>query len=118
MNHTHRHTHTILGAVVSGLFALPGAALAAEPAPGEGLLRLAPIPLFILIFYFLLIRPQQKRLKAHQALVSALKKGDKVVTGGGIYGTVRDVSEETVNIEVADNVRIKVKRSTITSLAE
>jgi len=80
-----------------------------------------PIPMMVIMvvmFYFLLIRPQQKRLKAHQAMIGELKKGDKVLTSGGIIGTVQDVSEDTLRIEIADKVRVTVKRDTITSLAD
>jgi len=65
------------------------------------------------IFYFLLIRPQQKKLKEHKAMVEATKKGDKVITGGGILGKVTDVKDDIVTVEIADGVRIKVKRDTI-----
>jgi len=95
----------------------PSAQAAAEPS-GSGIASLIPLVLIIVIFYFLLIRPQQKRLKAHQAMIGELKKGDKVVTSGGILGTVQDVSEDTVRVEIADKVRVTVKRDTITSLAD
>ncbi|PIS20023.1 MAG: preprotein translocase subunit YajC [Zetaproteobacteria bacterium CG12_big_fil_rev_8_21_14_0_65_55_1124] len=85
---------------------------------GGGIAQLVPLVLIIVIFYFLLIRPQQKRLKAHQAMIGELKKGDKVLTSGGIIGTVQDVSEDTLRIEIADKVRVTVKRDTITSLAD
>ncbi|HKJ83215.1 MAG TPA: preprotein translocase subunit YajC [Mariprofundaceae bacterium] len=117
MNHTHRLTQTIGSAIALSLFTAPGAALAAGETPGGGIASLVPLLLIMVIFYFLLIRPQQKRLKAHRALVSELKKGDKVVTSGGIYGTIHDVSEETVRIEIADGVRVRVKRDTISGLA-
>jgi len=95
----------------------PSAQAAAEPS-GSGIASLIPLVLIIVIFYFLLIRPQQKRLKAHQAMIGELKKGDKVVTSGGILGTVQDVSEDTVRVEIAEKVRVTVKRDTITSLAD
>lgn len=95
----------------------PSAQAAAEPS-GSGIASLIPLVLIIVIFYFLLIRPQQKRLKAHQAMIGELKKGDKVVTSGGILGTVHDVSEDTVRVEIAEKVRVTVKRDTITSLAD
>jgi len=99
------------------LLALSPDALAADDG-GSGIASLIPLVLIIVIFYFLLIRPQQKRLKAHQAMIGELKKGDKVVTSGGILGTVHDVSEDTVRVEIADKVRVTVKRDTITSLAD
>ena len=70
----------------------------------------------IAIFYFMIIRPQQKREKERQGMLSALKKGDKVVTGGGIHGTVMGLEEKTVLVQVADNVKIKVERGSITSV--
>lgn len=68
---------------------------------------------FFAIFYFLLLRPQQQRTKEHQKLVSELKVGDKVVTIGGIYGTVKALTEETVSLEIANNIRITVSREAI-----
>jgi preprotein translocase subunit YajC len=67
------------------------------------------------IFYFLLIRPQQKRAKQHKALIDALKAGDQVVTAGGIHGKVVAVQETVVTIEISAGVRIKVSRSSIAS---
>ncbi len=99
--------------------AVPGQALAESSAlPISGLASLAPLLLIIVIFYFLLIRPQQKRVKAHRGMIDELKKGDKIITGGGIIGTVRDVSEDIVKLDIADKVRITIKRDTITGLAD
>ena len=72
--------------------------------------------LFIGVFYFLLIRPQQKKAREHQALVSKLAAGDEVVTNGGLLGKVTDVGETFVTLEVADGVRIKVQRFQIAQL--
>ena len=71
---------------------------------------------FVVVFYFLLIRPQQKRAKEHQAMLSKLATGDEVVTAGGILGRVTDVGDSFVTIEIADGVRIKVQKCQITSL--
>jgi len=98
---------------------VPGQALAESAGlPISGLASLAPLLLIIVIFYFLLIRPQQKRMKAHRGMIDELKKGDKIITGGGIIGTVRDVSEDIVKLDIADKVRITIKRDTITGLAD
>jgi len=98
---------------------VPELALAANaPLPASGLVSLAPLVLIIVIFYFLLIRPQQKRLKAHRGMIDELKKGDKVITAGGIIGTIRDVNEDTVKLDIADKVRVTIKRDTITSLED
>jgi preprotein translocase subunit YajC len=77
------------------------------------------VPLFLIfgVFYFLIIRPQQKRIDAQNALLKTLKKGDKVVTGGGIIGTIFKVEDDDyVIVEIAENVRVKVQRSTISGL--
>jgi preprotein translocase subunit YajC len=68
------------------------------------------------IMYFLMIRPQQKQLKAHNALIANLKKGDVVVTQGGIIGRIFQVSEKEVQIEVANNVKLRVRKSSVTEV--
>jgi preprotein translocase subunit YajC len=77
---------------------------------------LIPTMLIIGIMYFLMIRPQQKRLKEHQAMVATLRRGDTVVTSGGIIGKVARVDEQEVQIEIAEGVKIKVVRSTISEV--
>ncbi|MDQ6958499.1 MAG: preprotein translocase subunit YajC [Mariprofundaceae bacterium] len=101
------------------LLATPGIALAANIIPtGSGLVSLAPLLLIIVIFYFLLIRPQQKRMKTHRGMIDELKKGDKIITAGGIIGTIHDVTEDVVKLNIADKVRITIKRDTITGPAD
>ena len=79
-----------------------------------GLIQLLPLVLIFVVFYFLLIRPQQKKMKAHRALVEALRRGDRVVTAGGMIGTVTKVlGDNELQVEIADGVRVKVVRSTI-----
>jgi preprotein translocase subunit YajC len=75
------------------------------------------LPLILLfgIFYFLLIRPQQKRQKEHKALLANLKKGDQVITGGGIYGKITGLTDTTVTVEIAEKVRVKVTRGQISA---
>ncbi|MDQ6992555.1 MAG: preprotein translocase subunit YajC [Mariprofundus sp.] len=92
----------------------------AEPAAGAngGFASLIPLVLIMVIFYFLLIRPQQKKAKEHRNIIEALKKGDKVITGGGFYGTVVDVKDDFMKVEIADNVRVKVKRDTVLGLSD
>jgi preprotein translocase subunit YajC len=82
------------------------------PAGGgqSALLNIVPLVLMFGIFYFLLIRPQQKRAKEHRALLDALKKGDQVVTAGGIHGKVSAIDEAVVTLEVATGVNIKVDK--------
>ncbi len=114
-------THFLTLAAMAFLASLttPGMALAANASPvGSGLASLAPLVLIIVIFYFLLIRPQQKRMKAHRGMIDELKKGDKIITAGGIIGTIHEVTEDVVKLNIADKVRITVKRDTITSLAD
>ena len=69
--------------------------------------------LLLVIFYFLLIRPQQKAMKDHQQLVSGLKKGDKVITRGGIYGAIQAVGDDTITLLISENVSIKVAKNAI-----
>ena len=85
-------------------------------APGQFAPPLLMVVVFVVIFYFLLIRPQQKRCKEHQNLVSKLASGDEVVTTGGMLGTVTEVGDTFVTLEIADGVRIKVQKSQITQL--
>jgi preprotein translocase subunit YajC len=91
-------------------------AQSAPAAPG-GQLQFALLMVgFIVLFYFMLIRPQQKRAKEHQALLSKLAAGDEVVTSGGLLGRVTDVGDTFVTIEVADGVRLKVQKAQVTQL--
>ena len=91
------------------------AAGAAAPSGGTTafLVQFAPLILIFVIFYFLLIRPQQKRAQEHRSLVDAVKKGDTVVTGGGIVGKVTRVEDGEVEIEIAANVRVRVVKGTL-----
>jgi preprotein translocase subunit YajC len=92
-------------------------AQAASGAPaGGGISQILILVVFVVVFYFLLIRPQQKRAKEHQQLLAKLATGDEVVTAGGIVGRVTEVGDNFVTVEIADNVRIKVQRSQISSL--
>ena len=84
----------------------------AAPAPG-GIMSFLPLILIFVVFYFLLIRPQQKKAKEHQAFLSALKKGDTVVTGGGIHGKITGLTDSVVTLEIAENTRVKVSRTHI-----
>ena len=84
-------------------------------SPGGQFAPLLMMVVFIGIFYFLLIRPQQKKAKDHQAMVSRLGVGDEVVTGGGILGKIVEVGDTFVTLEIAENVRIKVQKFQVTS---
>ena len=87
-----------------------------QAAEGGGFAAFVPIILMFVIFYFLLIRPQQKKAKAHQEMINDLKKGDAVITSGGIFGVISNLNDNTATIEIADKVRIKVTRSSIAGL--
>ena len=80
---------------------------------GSGIGQFIPLILIFVIFYFFLIRPQQKKVKEHKAMVESLKKGDKVVTSGGITGVItRVVDNDKVEVEIADNVKVEIVKST------
>jgi preprotein translocase subunit YajC len=83
-------------------------------APGAGgIASFIPLILIFVIFYFLLIRPQQKKAKDHQAYLKNLKKGDNVVTSGGLHGEITGLTDTVVTLEIADNLRVKVSRQHI-----
>jgi preprotein translocase subunit YajC len=82
----------------------------------SGLLQYVPILVFFAIFYFVLIAPMRKRQKALAALVDALKKGDRVLTNGGLYGEVTAIDGSVVQLKIADNVRVRVAKSAISGL--
>ena len=83
----------------------------------NAMIQFLPLVLIFVVFYFLLIRPQQKKQKDHRTMLDALRRGDRVVTGGGIIGTVNRVtSPEEVEVDIAQGVRVRVLRSTITSV--
>ena len=80
---------------------------------GSGIGQFIPLILIFVIFYFFLIRPQQKKVKEHKAMVENLKRGDKVITSGGITGTVeRLIDNDKVEVEIADNVKVEIVKAT------
>ena len=84
---------------------------------GQGFAQFIPLILIFVIFYFFLIRPQQKRVKDHKLMVESLKRGDEVITSGGIIGTVdRVMEDDRIEVIIGDNVKVQIIRSTITSL--
>ena len=97
------------------MFVTPAFAQAAAPAAGGGaaFAQFIPLILVFLIMYFLIMRPQQKKMKQHRAMIEALKKGDSVITQGGILGKVMAVRDDEVEVEIAQGVRIRVVRATI-----
>jgi len=92
---------------------------AAAPSGGASFfVQTIPLVLVFVIFWFLLIRPQQKRMKEHQAQVAAVKKGDRVVTGGGLIGKVTKVGDTEVEVELAQGVRVQVVKSTLSQVVD
>jgi preprotein translocase subunit YajC len=100
------------------MFVTPAYAQAAGDAAGPGALQaFLPIILIFVVFYFLLIRPQQKKMKQHKEMLGAVRRGDKIVTGGGIVGTVTKVIDDAeVMVEIAEGVKVRVHRSLISSV--
>ena len=92
----------------------------AQSVPGVGspsqLISFLPLVLVFIIFYFLLIRPQQKKAKEHQQMLAKIKKNDEVMTSGGIYGKVTALTDTIVTLEIAPNVRIRVNRPQISAV--
>ncbi len=96
-------------------------ALGAGGGGGEGasgFTGFIPLILMFVIFYFLLIRPQQKKTKEHRQMISNLKKGDRIVTSGGIHGRITGMDESTITVEIADKVRVKVVRGNVSNLSQ
>lgn len=100
---------------MNGIFHVPqllfGAAGQGDAA--QGLVSFMPLIIIFVIFYFLLIRPQQKKQQQHQSMLGALKRGDKVITTGGIYGTIDGLDEKTLQLKISNQVKITVSRSAI-----
>ena len=92
------------------------------PPPGQGqpslLVQIAPLIFFVVIVYFLLIRPARRRQKAVQQMLDALKTGDKVITSGGILGTVVGIDRNVVQLRIADKIKVDVTRSSIVGLQD
>jgi len=100
------------------MFISPAYAQTADGGTGAVIMQLLPLILIFAVFYFLLIRPQQKKMKEHKAMLGTLKRNDRIITSGGILATVtkvRDDSDE-VEVEIAPNVRVTVLRATIGSV--
>lgn len=90
---------------------------AAQPGGAAAIImQMAPLLLIFVGFYFLILRPQQQRAKTHRAAILAVKKGDQVITGGGLLGKVTRVEEDAVEVELAPNVRVRALKSTLTDV--
>lgn len=101
------------------MFSSPAHAQAATGVPGGTeafLIQIVPLILLFVIFWFLIIRPQQQKLKSHRAMVDAVKKGDEVITGGGLIGKVFKVTDQEVEIDLSPTVRVKALKSTLSAV--
>jgi preprotein translocase subunit YajC len=92
--------------------------LAPSSADSGGIVSLLPIIAMVAIIYFLLIRPQQKEHKRHQEMISSLKKGDEVVTTGGLYGRIAALNNEKITLKVSDNTKVVVEREKVARVRE
>lgn len=94
-------------------FTAPAMQLAQEGGGGGGLATFLPLLILVGVFWFLIMRPQQRRMREHRELTSNLEQGDRVVAAGGIVGTIRRVDDDTLSLQVADNVVIKVDKGSV-----
>ena len=95
-------------------FLIPSAHAQAAGAPQGGGMGMLLFPIILIgVMYFLMIRPQMKRAKEHKSMLDKLAKGDEVITSGGIAGTVTDIGENFITVEVADNVRLRVQKAAV-----
>ena len=92
-------------------------AMAGQPASGQGqgniFTSFLPLIIIFVIFYFLLIRPQQKQQKKTRAMISSVKRGDKIVTRGGLHGTITGITDKVLQVEIAENVKVKMNREAV-----
>ncbi len=91
---------------------------AAGQGGAGGFASFIPLILMFVIFYFLLIRPQQKKSKEHRQMIESLKTGDRIVTSGGLHGRITGVSDATLTVEIAEKVRVKVNRASVSALMQ
>ena len=96
----------------------PAWAQAAHPGAPPALVSFAPLVLIFVVFYFLLIRPQQQKAKEQRTMLANLKRNDEVITAGGLYGKIVALNDRVVTLEIAPNVRVRVDRPQIASLAK
>lgn len=97
-------------------------AMGSQPAAGQGgasqWMSFLPLILLFAVFYFLLIRPQQKRAKQQKTFIDNLKKGDKIITSSGLYGTITGITDDAITIEIAEKVRVKVAKNAVAALQQ
>src|SRR5262245_37887162 len=99
--------------LITDAFAQPAGGAGAPDPTMAAIVQIVPFALVFVVIYFLMIRPQQKLRKQHQDMIAALKKGDMIVTSGGMIGKVRSVADDEVRVELAPNVEVRVVRSAI-----
>ena len=104
--------------ILSLQLTLAAAAGGAPDGATSFFVQMFPLVLIFVIFYFLMIRPQSKRMKAHQAEIMAVKKGDDIITGGGIRGRVTKVTDDEAEVEIAQGVKVRVMKSTISTVVQ
>ena len=100
------------------LFATEAWAQGTDGIASSSIIQFVPFILIFVVFYFLIIRPQQKKQKSHQKMLSNLNKGDQIVTAAGIHGTVTKLGEDIITVEIADKVRIQIDRSQVARLVK
>jgi preprotein translocase subunit YajC len=97
-------------------------AMGSQAASGQGganqWMSFLPLILLFVVFYFLLIRPQQKRAKQQKSFIENLKKGDKIITSSGLYGTITGITDDAITIEIAEKVRVKIAKNAVASLQQ
>ena len=100
------------------IFYLIGGSPGGEGGSQSILVSLLPIILMIAIFYFLLIRPQQRKQKEHRQMLSNVRKGDEIITNGGIFGVVTGVRDDRITVKIADNVRVRIQKSAVSQVTK
>jgi preprotein translocase subunit YajC len=104
-----------VNSMMSVAYAL-GTSPAAGGQGGSQYMSIVMLVAIVGIFYFLMIRPQQKRAKEHKNFLENLKKGDKIITSGGLYGTITGITDDAITIEIAEKVRVKVEKGTVATM--
>jgi preprotein translocase subunit YajC len=94
-------------------YAMGAGGQGAAQAQGQGLMSFLPFIALIAIFYFLLIRPQQKKAKEHRSMLTALKKGDKIISSGGLHGEITGLTDDAITMEIAPKIRVKISRGSV-----
>jgi preprotein translocase subunit YajC len=103
---------------ISEAYAMGAPGGAGAQGGGGGLSSLIMMVVIFAIFYFILIRPQQKKMKEHKKMVEELKKGERIITSGGIYGTVENSTSDTLTVKIAEGVKVKITRSSVAAVVK